>query len=92
MAGSDRRQALYLIADQMRGIATAGRQHAANVYEAERAERQMGLAADLAAMADDATPESVRPTSWPSRGTASPPRSGSTRPSSTPTIASSWFG
>lgn len=60
MAGTDPRQALYLIADQMRGIATAGRQYAANVYEAERAERLMGLAADVAALADDATPESVR--------------------------------
>lgn len=60
MAGSDRRQALHLIADQMRGMATLGGHFAANVYEAEHAERMMELAADVAALADDATPEAMR--------------------------------
>ena len=51
-APDDLRQELYLIADELRGIATLGRRHAAHVYEAERADQVMRLAARLAALAD----------------------------------------
>lgn len=54
------RQALYLIADEMRGMATVGRHFAGNVYEVERAERIMGLAARVAALAEEATEAEVR--------------------------------
>ncbi len=56
---SDLRQALYLIADEMRGMATIGRHFAGNVYEVERAHRMMELAAKVAALADEGTPEEV---------------------------------
>jgi len=46
------RQALYLIADEMRGMATVGRTFAGNIYEVERAHRIMGLAARIAALAE----------------------------------------
>ncbi|HLF09262.1 MAG TPA: NUDIX domain-containing protein [Dehalococcoidia bacterium] len=48
----DFRQALYLIADEMRGMATLAKQFG-NVYEAERAHRIMEIAARVAALADD---------------------------------------
>lgn len=56
----DLRQALYLIADEMRGMATLGRQFAGNVYEAERAHRIMEVAAKVAALADEAPLEDVK--------------------------------
>jgi ADP-ribose pyrophosphatase YjhB (NUDIX family) len=56
---SDLQQALYLIADEMRGMATIGRHFAGNVYEVERAHRIMELAAKVAALADEGTPEEV---------------------------------
>lgn len=57
---SDLREQLYLIADEMRGMATLGRTFAANVYEAERAYRIMELAAAVGALAEGATTEEVR--------------------------------
>lgn len=60
MAGSDRRQELSLIADQMRGMASVAGYHAANVYDQERARRLMGLAAELAALAEGVPAEEVR--------------------------------
>lgn len=57
---ADVRQELYLIADEMRGMATLGREFAGNVYEVERAHRMMALAAKVAALADEETQEAVR--------------------------------
>jgi ADP-ribose pyrophosphatase YjhB (NUDIX family) len=57
---NDLREQLYLIADEMRGMATLGRTFAANVYEAERAHRIMELAAAVAALAEGETREEVR--------------------------------
>lgn len=57
---SDLRQELYLIADEIRGMATLGKHFAANVYEAERAERMMELAIRVAALADEEPLEEVR--------------------------------
>jgi ADP-ribose pyrophosphatase YjhB (NUDIX family) len=54
------REALYLIADEMRGMATLGRTFAANVYETERAYRIMELAAAVGALAEGQTREEVR--------------------------------
>lgn len=54
------RQALYLIADEMRGMATLSRTFASNVYEQERAHRMMELAADVAALAEESPVEEVR--------------------------------
>ena len=48
------RQELYLIADEMRGMATLGKEFAGNVYEVERAHRMAELAAKVAALADAA--------------------------------------
>jgi 8-oxo-dGTP pyrophosphatase MutT (NUDIX family) len=45
-------QELYLIADELRGAATLWKQFAANVYEAERADQAMHLAARIASLAD----------------------------------------
>ena len=59
---ADLRQSLYLIADEMRGMATIGRHFAENVYEVERAHRVMELAARVAALADDGTPAEVAAT------------------------------
>jgi 8-oxo-dGTP pyrophosphatase MutT (NUDIX family) len=56
----DLRQALYLIADEIRGMATVGKHFVANVYEVERAHRLMELAAKVAALADEGTLEDVR--------------------------------
>ncbi|MCA1670086.1 MAG: NUDIX domain-containing protein [Thermomicrobia bacterium] len=54
------RQELYLIADEMRGMATLGREFAGNVYELERAHRMVELAARVAALADEGTLGEVR--------------------------------
>ena len=54
------RQALYLIADEMRGMATLGRTFASNVYETERAHRMVELAAEVAALAEGEPTEGVR--------------------------------
>ncbi len=59
---SDTRQALYLIADELRGMATIGKHFAGNVYEVERAHRIMALAARVAALADDTSPAAARDT------------------------------
>lgn len=65
MMSSELRQALYLIADEMRGMASVGNFFAENVYEAERAHRIMELAAEIAALAESddaagAVPDAVR--------------------------------
>src|SRR3954454_12652607 len=52
-------QALYLIADELRGMASLGNYFAGNVYEVERAHRMMALAAKVAALVDEETPEGV---------------------------------
>lgn len=57
---NDLRQALYLIADEMRGMATLGRTFAGNIYETERAHRTMELAAQVAALAEGEPVEEVR--------------------------------
>jgi 8-oxo-dGTP pyrophosphatase MutT (NUDIX family) len=49
----DLKQALYLIADQMRGMATIGKHFTNNPYEIERAERMRELAAQLVALIDE---------------------------------------
>lgn len=46
------RQTLYLLADEMRGMANIGTQFAGNVYELERAQRIMEMAIEIAALAD----------------------------------------
>lgn len=46
------RQAIYLIADEMRGMASIGKHFANNPYEVERAHNMMRLAAKLAALVD----------------------------------------
>lgn len=56
------RQELYLIADEMRGMATLGAEFSHNVYEVERAHRIMELAAEIATLADDGTPADIRAT------------------------------
>jgi ADP-ribose pyrophosphatase YjhB (NUDIX family) len=53
------KQALYLIADEIRGMASLSNYFAANVYEVERAHRLMELAAKVAALVDEGTPEAV---------------------------------
>lgn len=57
---TDLQQALYLIADEMRGMATIGNHFAHNIYEVERAHRIMELAAKIAAMADEQPLEMVK--------------------------------
>src|SRR3989442_1223292 len=52
--GVDLGQELYLIADELRGIANLGRFFASNVYETERAEQVLKIAARIAALVDDA--------------------------------------
>jgi len=47
------KQAIYLIADEMRGMATVGGHFAKNPYEVERAERIRELAVRLVALVDD---------------------------------------
>ena len=48
---ADLQQTLYLISDEMRGMASLTRYFSKNVYEQEQAERLMKLAAQLAAIA-----------------------------------------
>ncbi|MBN1310402.1 MAG: NUDIX hydrolase N-terminal domain-containing protein [Anaerolineae bacterium] len=48
---TDLRQTLYLIADEMRGMASLTKHFSKNIYEQEQAERLMKLAAKLAAIA-----------------------------------------
>ena len=50
---SDLQRQLYLIADEMRNMAAMSKNFAANVYEAERADKVMALAVKIAALADD---------------------------------------
>lgn len=57
---NDLREQLYLIADELRGMATLGRTFAANVYEAERAHRIMELATTVAALAEGRPKDEVR--------------------------------
>ena len=54
------RQQLYLIADEMRGMATLSRTFSTNIYETERAHRIMELAAEVAALAEEAPVAEVR--------------------------------
>jgi ADP-ribose pyrophosphatase YjhB (NUDIX family) len=54
------RQQLYLIADEMRGMATLSRTFSTNIYETERAHRMMELAAEVAALAEGEPVEEVR--------------------------------
>jgi len=54
------RQQLYLIADEMRGMATLSRTFSINVYETERAHRMMELAAEVAALAEETSVAEVR--------------------------------
>lgn len=56
----DIRQALYLIADEIRGLASLTRYFAENVYHQESADRMMNLAAKIAAVMDDRAEEEVR--------------------------------
>jgi 8-oxo-dGTP pyrophosphatase MutT (NUDIX family) len=49
----DLKQALYLIADQMRGMGAIGKHFSSNPYEIERAERMRELAAQLVALIDE---------------------------------------
>jgi 8-oxo-dGTP pyrophosphatase MutT (NUDIX family) len=58
-APADVRQELYLVADELRGAATLWKQFAANVYEAERADQAMRLAARVAALADGSPMETI---------------------------------
>ncbi|MBN1285259.1 MAG: NUDIX hydrolase N-terminal domain-containing protein [Anaerolineae bacterium] len=57
---SELQQTLYLIADEMRGMASLGKYFAGNVYEVERAHRIMELAAKIAALAEGQPAEVVR--------------------------------
>ncbi len=54
------KHALYLIADELRGMATIGRYFSTNLYERERAYHTMELAARVAALAEDAPQDEVR--------------------------------
>lgn len=54
------RQQLYLIADEMRGMATLSRTFSTNIYETERAHRIMELAAEVAALAEETPVAEVR--------------------------------
>ena len=53
-------QSLYLIADEIRGMATIGKHFAGNVYEVERADRLLELAVRVAALAESRPREEVR--------------------------------
>jgi ADP-ribose pyrophosphatase YjhB (NUDIX family) len=57
----DLHQTLYLIADEMRGMANLGGYFAQNVYEIERADRIMELAARIAALAGNTSQAEVQP-------------------------------
>jgi 8-oxo-dGTP pyrophosphatase MutT (NUDIX family) len=60
LPSSEMRQELYLIADEMRGMATIGREFAGNIYEVERAHRIMELAAKVATLADEGARPDIR--------------------------------
>jgi len=49
----DSRQQLYLIADELRSIGNSSRYYASNLYEHERAEQVLKLAARLVSLVDD---------------------------------------
>lgn len=49
----DLKQALYLIADEMRAMATLHKKYAENVYHAEQADHLMHLAAKVASLVDE---------------------------------------
>lgn len=57
---ADLKQALYLIADEIRGMATLHKHFAENVYHSERADHLMLLAAKVAALVDENDPETVQ--------------------------------
>jgi 8-oxo-dGTP pyrophosphatase MutT (NUDIX family) len=57
---TDIHQELYLIADEIRGMASLSRRFAENVYERERADRMMELAVKVAALTDEGSPDDVR--------------------------------
>ena len=57
---NDIKQTLYLIVDEMRGMATVQKRFSQNIYEQERAERIMELAAKLAALAEQASPTDLQ--------------------------------
>lgn len=59
---TDLKQEIYLIIDEMRGIATLQKEFAKNVYHVERAEQIMSLAARLAALAEHADPAALTTT------------------------------
>lgn len=56
----DLQQTLYLIADELRSIATFGAYYASNPYEADRAHRSLQLAAQIAALADEQPLEVIK--------------------------------
>ena len=56
----DLRQQLYLIADELRGMATLTKRFADNVYHAERGDRMLELAARIAALAHDGSLDEVK--------------------------------
>jgi 8-oxo-dGTP pyrophosphatase MutT (NUDIX family) len=60
MVMAEIRQELYLIADEMRGMASLSRRFAESVYERERADRMMELAVKVAALADQGSQGDVR--------------------------------
>lgn len=57
---TDLKQELYLIADEMRGMATLHKMFADNVYHVERADHLMQLAAKVASLVDENQPEIVQ--------------------------------
>ena len=52
LPNTDSLQQLYLIADELRSIGNSGRYHASNVYEMERAEQVLKLAARIVSLVD----------------------------------------
>ena len=55
---TDLQEQLYLIADEMRNLATLTKNYAKSSYDTENAQKMMGLAVRIAALADD-QPEAV---------------------------------
>ncbi|MBI5957341.1 MAG: NUDIX domain-containing protein [Chloroflexi bacterium] len=58
----DLKQALYLIVDEMRGMAMVQKLFSQNIYEQERADHMVSLAAKLAALAENASPADLQET------------------------------
>jgi ADP-ribose pyrophosphatase YjhB (NUDIX family) len=57
----DLKQALYTIADEMRGMASVKHYFSSDPYDIERAENMMALAAKIAALVDDEhTPDEIK--------------------------------